>query len=39
MNHSLGVLLCGVTFALHLVHFMTNFELHLKEVVKSLSYF
>ena len=27
MNQSLGILSSGVKFALHLVHFMTNFEL------------
>ena len=39
MNHSLGILSSGVKFALHLVHFMTNFELQLQEPTKFFSYF
>ena len=38
MNHSLGILSSGVKFALHLVHFMTSFELQLQEA-KCFSYF
>ena len=34
MNHSLRILSCSVKFALHLVRFMTNFELHLQEATK-----
>ena len=30
MNHILGILSSEVKFALHLVHFMTNFELQLQ---------
>ena len=30
MNHSLDILSSGVKFALHLVHFMPNFELQLQ---------
>ena len=29
MKHSLGILLSGVKFALHLVHFMTDIKLQL----------
>ena len=36
MNHSLGILSSGVKFALHLVYFMTNFELQLHEATKFL---
>ena len=39
MNHSLGILSSGVKFALHLVHFMTNFELKLQKATKFFSYF
>ena len=39
MNQSLGILSSGVKFALHLVHFMTNFELQLQEATKFFSYF
>ena len=39
MNHSSGVLSSGVKFALHFVHFMTNFELQLQEATNFLSYF
>ena len=39
MNNSLSILLCGVKFALHLVHFMINFELQLQEATKFFSYF
>ena len=39
MNLSLGILSCGVKFAFHLVRFMTNYELHLKESTKFFSYF
>ena len=40
MNHSLGILSIGVKFALYLVHFMTNFELQLREAaIKFFSYF
>ena len=34
MNHSLRILSCSVKFALHLVRFMTNFELQLQEATK-----
>ena len=34
MNHSLGILLYRVKFALHLVHFMTNFELQIQGTTK-----
>ena len=34
MNHSLGILPIGVKFALHLVHFMTNFELQPQEATR-----
>ena len=34
MNHSFGILSSGVKFALHLVHFTTNFELQLQEAYK-----
>ena len=37
--NSLGILSSGVKFALHLVHFMTNFELQLQKVTKFFSYF
>ena len=39
MNHSLGILSSGVKFALHLVHFMTNFELQHQEATKSFCQF
>ena len=48
MNHSSGILSGargrgrdgeGWGFALHLVHFMTNFELQLQKVAKFFSYF
>ena len=39
MNHSLGILSSGVKLVLHLVHFMTNFELQLQVVTKFSSYF
>ena len=48
MNHSSGILSGargrgrdggGGGFALHLVHFMTNFELQLQKVAKFFSYF
>ena len=39
MNHSLGILSSGVKFELHLVHFMTNFELQLQEGTEFFSYF
>ena len=39
MNHSLGIWSSGVKFAMHLVHFMTNFELQFQKVTKSFSYF
>ena len=39
MNYSLGILKSGVKSALHLVHFMTNFELQLQEATKCFSYF
>ena len=39
MNHSLGILLSGVKLALHLVHFITNFELQLQKALKFFSYF
>ena len=39
MNNSLSILLSGVKFALHLVHFMINFELQLQEATKFFSYF
>ena len=39
MNHSLGILSNGVKFALRVVHFVTNFELQLKEATKFFSYF
>ena len=35
MNHSLGILSSGVKLALHLVHFITNFELQLQVVTKN----
>ena len=38
MNHSLGIL-SGVKLALHLVRFMTNFELQLQKATKFFSYF
>ena len=39
MSHSLDILSFGVKFALHLVHFMTNFEFQLQEATKFFSYF
>ena len=39
MIHSLGILSSGVKFGLHLIHFMTNFELQLQVAAKSFSYF
>ena len=39
MNHSLGILSSGVKLALHLVRFMTNFELQLQKATKFFSYF
>ena len=39
MNHSLGILWSGVKFALHLIHFITNLELHFQEATKFFSYF
>ena len=40
MSHSLGInLSSGVKFALHSVHFMTNFELQLQEARKVFSDF
>ena len=39
MNHSLGILSSGVKFALHLVYFMTNFELQLQKAIKFFTYF
>ena len=39
MNHSLGILSSGVKFELHLVHFMTNFELQLQKATIFFSYF
>ena len=33
MNHSLGILLYRVKFALHLVNFMTNFELQIQGTI------
>ena len=39
MNHSLDILSSGVKFVLHLVHFMTNFELQLQKATKFFSYF
>ena len=39
MNHNLGFLSSGVKFALHLIHFMSNFELQLQEAAKFFSYF
>ena len=39
MNHSLGILSSWVKFALHLVYFMTKFELQLYEATKYFSIF
>ena len=43
MNHSLGIMnqsfSSGVKLALHLVHFITNFELQLQEATNFFSYF
>ena len=39
MNHSLGISSSGEKFALHLVHFMSTFELQLQKATKFLSYF
>ena len=39
MNHHLGILSSGVKFALHLAHFMTNFELQVQDATKCLTYF
>ena len=39
MNHSLDTFSSGVKLALHLVHFMINFELQLQETTKWFSYF
>ena len=39
MNHRLGILSSGVNFALHLVHFMTNFELQLQKTRQFFSNF
>ena len=39
MNHSLRILASGVKFPLNLVHFLTNFELQLREVTKFFSSF
>ena len=39
MNYSLDILSSGVKFALHLVHFMTNFELQLQDATKFFTYF
>ena len=39
MNHSLGILSSGVKFTLHLVHFMTDFELQLQKATKYFIYF
>ena len=39
MNHSLRILPSGVKFPLNLVHFLTNFELQLREVTKLFSCF
>ena len=39
MNHGSGILPSGVKFALHLVHFITNFEVKLQEFTKFFSYF
>ena len=39
MNHSLRILSSGVKFALHLIHFMTNFELQLEKATKCFGYF
>ena len=39
MNHSLGILSSGIKFPLHLVHFMTNFELQFQEATKLFRYF
>ena len=38
-NYGLGILSSGVKFALHLVHFITNFEVKLQEFTKFFSYF
>ena len=38
MNHSLGILSSETIFVLHLVHFMTNFELQLQKVTKFFCY-
>ena len=39
MNYSSSILSNGVKFALHLVHFMTNFELQLQKATNVFSYF
>ena len=39
MSLSLDILSSGVKFALHVLHFMTNFELQLQETTKFVSYF
>ena len=39
MNHSLDILSSELIFALHLVHFMKNFELQLQEATEFFSYF
>ena len=39
MNRSLDILSSGVKFALHLVHFMINFELQFQKATEFFSYF